>query len=99
MDREKVIKGLHAHATGCGYRSDYCDAIECPYRYGDESCDIEEICRDVLELLKEQEAVDPEVEVLNEIDRIYRCPRCHKCFFYAKQKFCDQCGQAVKWDA
>lgn len=49
------------------------------------------------ELLKEQEAVEPEVEVLNEIDRLYRCPKCHKCFFYEKQKYCDQCGQAVKW--
>ena len=50
------------------------------------------------ELLKEQEAVEPEVEVLNEIDRLYRCPRCHKHFFYKKQKYCDQCGQAVKWE-
>ena len=49
-------------------------------------------------LLKIQEAVKPEVEVLNEIDRLYRCPRCHKCFFYEKQKYCDQCGQAVKWE-
>lgn len=53
-DREKVIKGLQAHADGCGYRSHHCDAMECPYRYGDESCDIEEMCRDALELLKEQ---------------------------------------------
>ena len=50
------------------------------------------------EILKEQEAAAPEVEVLNEIDRLYRCPKCHKCFFYEKQKYCDQCGQAVKWD-
>ena len=48
--------------------------------------------------LKEQEAVEPEVEVLNEIDKLYRCPRCHKHFFYEKQKYCDQCGQAVKWE-
>ena len=54
---EKVIKGLQAHADGCGYRSHHCDAMECPYRYGDESCDIEEMCRDALELLKEQQKV------------------------------------------
>lgn len=54
--------------------------------------------REVLALLKEQEAVEPEVEVMNEIDRLYRCPKCHKCFFYEKQKYCDQCGQAVKWE-
>lgn len=52
----------------------------------------------ILALLKEQEPIEPEVEVLNEIDRLYRCPKCHKCFFYEKQKYCDQCGQAVKWE-
>ena len=49
-------------------------------------------------LLKEQEPVEPEVEVLNEVDKLYRCHRCHKCFFYEHQKFCDHCGQAVKWE-
>jgi len=47
---------------------------------------------------EEQEAVEPEVETLNEIDRIYRCPKCHKHFFYEKQKYCDQCGRKVKWN-
>jgi Fe2+ or Zn2+ uptake regulation protein len=54
--------------------------------------------RKAVDLLKEQEAIEPEVDVLNEIDRLYRCPKCHKHFFYRKQKYCDQCGQAVKWD-
>lgn len=48
--------------------------------------------------MKEQEAIEPEVDVLNEIDRLYRCPKCHKHFLYRKQKYCDQCGQAVKWN-
>ena len=56
VDREKVIKGLQIHADGCGYRSHHCDAMECPYRYGDESCDIEEMCRDAIAMLKDQEA-------------------------------------------
>ena len=60
--------------------------------------DIAQWSDDAIALLKEQEAVEPEVEVLNEIDRFYRCPRCHKHFFYKKQKYCDQCGQAVKWE-
>ena len=59
--------------------------------------EVSNIAKAALTLLKEQEAVEPEVEVLNEIDRLYRCPRCHKCFVYKKQKYCDQCGQAVKW--
>ena len=57
-----------------------------------------ELVRDAIALLKEQEAVDPEVEVLNEIERLYKCPKCHKHFFYRRQKYCDQCGQAVKWN-
>ena len=60
--------------------------------------DIAQWADDALNLLKEQESVAPEVEVLNEIDRIFRCPKCHKHFFYEKQKYCDQCGQAIKWD-
>ena len=59
---------------------------------------IDQAEEDARTMLKDQDAVEPEVEVLNEIDRLYRCPRCHKCFFYEKQKYCDQCGQAVKWD-
>jgi len=54
-DIEKAIKGLQVHADGCGYRSHYCDAMGCPYRYGDESCDIEEMCRDAIALMKEQQ--------------------------------------------
>lgn len=64
--------------------------VICPHC---ENCDVDENG-----LLKEQETVAPEVEELNEVDRLYRCPRCHKHFFYEKQKYCDQCGQAIKWD-
>ena len=60
-DREKVILALKTHADGCGYRSHHCDAMECPYRYGDESCDIEQMCRDAYELLKEQEDMGKEL--------------------------------------
>lgn len=66
-DIEKVIKGLTAHADGCGYRSHHCDDMECPYRYGDESCDIEEMCRDALEFLKEQQK---RIEALESLRRI-----------------------------
>lgn len=49
-------------------------------------------------LKEQQEAIEPEAEILNEIDRIYRCPKCHKAFFYKNQKYCDRCGQKVKWN-
>ena len=103
-DIEKVIKGLKAHADGCGYRSHHCDSMECPYRYGDESCDIEEMCHDALALLKEQET---------EWEHLWDAPdgtfkgRCKKCGFVhffieghdSQYKFCPECGRSVKWDA
>ena len=100
MDREKVIKGLQAHADGCGYRSHHCDTMDCPYRYGDESCDIEEMCRDALALLKEQEAVEPKkakgynppMYTLYE----YECKEC-KSPMMTKQPFCMGCGRRVNW--
>ena len=92
-DREKVIKGLQAHADGCGYRSHHCDAMDCPYRYGDESCDIEEMCRDALELLKEQEAIKP----FSDDDGAYWCGSCHEDMVW-HQKFCSNCGKPVLWE-
>lgn len=90
-DKEKVVRGLEY----C-IKSEKCSG--CIYW---EEIGLHEGCHlnsDALTLLKEQEAVEPEVEVLNEIDRIYRCPKCHRFFFYEKQKYCDKCGQAVKWE-
>lgn len=76
-DREKVRKGLRAHAKGCGYRSDYCDFMECPYRIGDESCDIEQMCIDALAMLKEYEQSEQSylrtlVELSNERDKLLK---------------------------
>lgn len=99
-DRQKVIKGL-TECVAAGLET-ACPA-NCPYFlqcFPDAglATPFMSLMADALSLLKEQEAVEPEVETLNEIDRIYRCPKCHKHFFYEKQKYCDQCGQAVKWD-
>ena len=87
-DREKVIN--YAEETLSNVLPDEKDTSGIMVKVG--------WIREVLALLKKQEAVEPEVEVLNEIDRIYRCPKCHKFFFYEKQKYCDRCGQAVKWE-
>lgn len=97
-DREKVIKGMECCFTDMD-RSDSMPCRSCPYGTlpKDMNCQ-KKMFAHVLALLKEQEAVAPELEVLNELDRLYRCPKCHKHFFYEKQKYCDQCGQAIKWD-
>jgi hypothetical protein len=91
-DREKVIKALQIHADGCGYRSHHCDAMECPYRYGDESCDIEEMCRDALAMLK-QEAVEPSVSSVEQ-----RCGNCNKVIEMDGWKACPWCGKPIDWE-
>ena len=53
--------------------------------------DIAQWSDDALELLKEQEAVEPS----KDIARNRRCP---KCFTILKGKFCHECGQEVKWE-
>ena len=52
---------------------------------------------DALFLLKEKEAKEVEAEVINEIDRLYRCPSCHISMILRGQPYCHSCGQAVKW--
>ena len=89
-DREKVIKELEEVKEYIRTRSN---------GSGSKICRLMDVCNAAIILLKEQEAVEPEVDVLNEIDRLYRCPKCHKHFFYRKQKYCDQCGQEIKWNA
>lgn len=100
-DRENVIKALSICVPETQDDSKL-ECSDCPY--GD-ICNPNDIVGitlaliwDIRALLKEQEPVEPEVEVLNEIDRLYKCSKCHKHFFYRKQKYCDQCGQAVKWE-
>lgn len=90
-DREKVIKGLnyctHTDGTECP---------NCPY-WQDEDC-VETLHADVLALLKEQEPKQVEAEVINEIDRLYRCPSCHISMILRKQPYCHSCGQELDWE-
>ena len=59
---------------------------------------IDSFCEDVVALLEEQEPKQVEAEVINEIDRLYRCPSCHISMILRKQPYCHSCGQAVKWE-
>jgi hypothetical protein len=57
------------------------------------------VCQRVLELLKKQGTVKPVLERIGNYVAIndYSCPVC-KTDLYYKQKYCDECGRAVKWD-
>ena len=98
IDREKVIKGLECIGGYMHMANNPC--TDCEYN----ECQTYAICvgevaRDALELLKEQEAKMPIVRENSYGWKFYYCPRCGKEFYQnRKQKFCDKCGQEVKWD-
>lgn len=105
-DREKVIKGLE-----CCF--DYYEAQceKCPYQATEEEkkivdwdCHHDDLQRDALELLKEQEPV----KAVADGEDSYMCNNCGTVIGWAewepggieevKYKFCPHCGRAVKWD-
>ena len=87
MDREKTALGICEMLMRDTWRD--IDAKRPLYQH---------ILNDALALLKEQEAKQVEAEVINEIDRLYRCPSCHISMILRKQPYCHSCGQAVKWE-
>ena len=63
------------------------------YGHGEAIGCMEELLKDALELLKEQEAVKP-----IERNGFYYCGLCRYALMTNRQKYCSDCGQAVKWD-
>ena len=104
-DREKVFKGLEyctseSYCTDCPYES---DCWIC-FRAREAA---KQVMRDALELLKEQEAVEPQIisdiPVFNphtglEHDTVYKCGNCGMPLI-GKANYCFKCGRKVKWDA
>ena len=91
-DQEKlatVIKGLElcsrepGQTIGC--------LLDCPYDNVD-ACK-KKLMRDALALLKAQEPVKP-----IENAGFYYCGACRYAFTSARQKYCSECGRAVKWE-
>lgn len=83
-DREKVIKGL----------KNLRDAIATDFIH--EADQAVGTIDDALTLLKEQEAVVPEVEGSSNT-WWHVCGNCHTGI-NPNAKYCHQCGKAVKWD-
>ena len=96
IDREKVIKGLEV----CVDREPgKYDCYECPYEIDGNYCEIN-LTKDVLALLKEQDAVEP----INSYGT-FRCGNCRNIVGYNdghwhgyQNNFCSKCGKAVKWE-
>ena len=91
-DREKVIKGLR-----CCSHTDGVNCIYCPYDNDGEDCTAL-MSMDVLELLKEQDAVKPLRESSGGGTTWWNvCGACRTAI-NPNDKFCHECGRAVKWN-
>ena len=98
-ENAKVVKGLECcldvhqagrWASGC---------IQCPYA-GVENCTLV-LFHDAIDLLKEQEPVEPITECSDlpfcvKVD--YMCGRCHNGIDKMKDKYCSVCGKKIKWN-
>lgn len=95
---EKVIKGLECH-----FLVDMSVCEKCPY-YPNENC-TDDMAKDALALLKEQEPKPPVIKENAYGWKFFYCPSCGREFYADRKhgcvnevKFCDKCGQAVKWE-
>lgn len=94
VDKEKVLAGLKSCAdrTGALCRT-------CPYDFIHNDNCMGDMARDALELLKEQEAVEPILkrEGRNKYYNYYVCPRCNEEVVY-DQNYCPECGAKFMWE-
>ena len=89
-DREEAIKQINSLLD----ISDDDDSLTLPI------IETIEVLKDVRELLKGQEPVKPILKrkAPNAMYNDYVCPICNQEIVY-EQKYCCECGRAVKWDA
>lgn len=101
-DREKVIEWADK-CTSPAHESEDCNG--CPYHLNHEgfySC-IECLMRDTVAMLEEQEAVEPIRHYARSsmkpygMEFWYTCGSC-KAEILENDKFCHECGRAVKWE-
>ena len=59
--------------------------------------DIAQWSDDALNLLKEQESVEPEIQTGSGVSWWYICGNC-KTALNPKDKFCHECGRRIKWE-
>lgn len=58
-----------------------------------------EDAKEIFELLKKQEPVEPKVEpAIVPAFKVYSCGHCDTIFHLVRQKYCANCGRAVKWE-
>lgn len=96
MEKEKVIRWLE-----CCIKSERdCLCPEnCPYADADETHDLCEtqVKLAALALLKEQEPPTSD-ELKVHYGKMYKCKGCGLEWYQQAQRYCQHCGQAVKWE-
>ena len=101
IDKVKVLHGLSSCGTDHGIPN-ICEVTECPYREDKAWC-VHGLAHDawvlIAELLKAQEPVEPTIG--GDADGPcgnwwYQCGKCKEAIDY-HDKYCRNCGQAVKW--
>ena len=96
IDRAKVINGLEKLYENSGCVVAYDRGCEgCPYKKGYGCCG--QVVKDARDLLKAQEPIAPIQDDNESWDGDwYRCGACGYLFGIG-QKYCPDCGRAVKW--
>ena len=97
MDREKVFDALRNCITEPKCRD--CPWESCEQFHQTKTIPLD-LCLDILELLKEQEAVEPKT-MSSDYDTDtwwFVCGSCKKGVINLGDNFCRWCGQAVKWE-
>lgn len=101
IDREKVIKALRNHVVQNDVGCQGCPYFEDRKVYGHDWCTTV-MAQDILELLKEQEAVEPKKENDGNPEPWtawwYVCGDCGQPID-RMDRYCRRCGKQVKWDA
>ena len=88
-DLERCVCKVPDACTDCSKRREGLVPLEC----------MEELMKDALELLKEQEPKPVELHTNAYGTRFYFCPKCKRELFHTRNlNFCEKCGQAVKWE-
>lgn len=101
-DRDKVISGLHCRSQDLIIDLPDCD--KCDYQVhlvNRAGCDFRRLCKDAVELLKEQEPVKPKTENDGAPEDIrcwwYVCGNCGRDIDIG-YNYCRHCGKKLKWD-
>lgn len=88
VDREKVIRAVGSCFDYWLDKHGYLSQLELER--------VRQIKADALAILKEPEAVEPEIQTGSGVSWWYICGKC-KTALNPKDKYCSRCGREVKW--